>query len=109
MVRFLSQLGIFIFSLTEAISDLRVAKSFILRVNEGPKKGMSWLVDERLNTTAVTKLSGTNQAGVNQTLLGCTADALAHYSLLESEGALVLTDIQGGFNQSHSTQAAAIF
>ena len=60
--------------------------------------GHAWLTDVLLPTTKIQKLSGTNEAGRNNRLLGQTCDALAHYSLLVTGGSLVLVDIQGALS-----------
>ena len=45
--------------------------------------------------TAVEKFSGTREAGTHSSLIGMTCDALAHFSVFDSDLELVLVDIQG--------------
>ncbi|KAJ7912437.1 hypothetical protein B0H13DRAFT_2327443 [Mycena leptocephala] len=71
-----------------SIADLRAAQSFILHVTSGPRKHHAWLVDPLLSTTNTIKFSGTDVAGSNSDLFGATCDALAHFSLEDSEGYL---------------------
>ncbi|KAJ7163848.1 hypothetical protein C8R43DRAFT_1122815 [Mycena crocata] len=78
-----------------SIADLRVAESFIFHVISGPQKHLAWLVDPLLSSTETTKFSGTDVAGNNGDLFGATCDALAHFSLEDSEEYLVFVDIQG--------------
>ncbi|KII90162.1 hypothetical protein PLICRDRAFT_53262 [Plicaturopsis crispa FD-325 SS-3] len=77
------------------IADIRVSQSALFTVTSGERKGHAWLVDPMLPTTTISKFSGTNHAGANSKLLGYTCDALAHFSLMESDATLVLVDIQG--------------
>ncbi|KAJ7439478.1 kinase-like domain-containing protein [Mycena latifolia] len=77
------------------IADLRVAESFILHVVSGPQKHHAWIVDPLLSTLQTVKFSGTDVAGSHGDLFGATCDALAHFSLEDSEEYLVFVDIQG--------------
>ncbi|KAJ7086473.1 hypothetical protein B0H15DRAFT_931486, partial [Mycena belliarum] len=78
-----------------SIADLSVAESFILHVVEGPMKHQAWIVDPLLSTFETVKFSGTDVAGSHGDLFGSTCDALAHFSLEDSEAHLVFVDIQG--------------
>ncbi|KAJ7436621.1 hypothetical protein FB451DRAFT_1453797 [Mycena latifolia] len=77
------------------IDYLRVAESFILHVVSGPQKHHAWIVDPLLSTLQTVKFSGTDVAGSHGDLFGATCDALAHFSLEDSEKYLVFVDIQG--------------
>ncbi|KAJ7489031.1 kinase-like domain-containing protein [Mycena latifolia] len=79
----------------QAARYLRVAESFILRVVSGPQKHHAWIVDPLLSTLQTVKFSGTDVAGSHCDLFGATCDALAHFSLEDSEEYLVFVDIQG--------------
>ncbi|KAF8523987.1 kinase-like domain-containing protein, partial [Gautieria morchelliformis] len=69
---------------------------WIATVIEGPQAGWCYLVDPMLPNQSITKFSGMAVAGKNdKSLMGCTMDALAHFSLVISNEALVLVDIQG--------------
>ncbi|KAF5315637.1 hypothetical protein D9611_004976 [Ephemerocybe angulata] len=80
-----------------AVYNLRMDESFIVSVTDGPHKGDAFLVDPLISETAeVRKFSGTEEAGANrEDLVGRTADAFAHYSYFDSDGTIVLVDIQG--------------
>ncbi|RXW20278.1 hypothetical protein EST38_g5572 [Candolleomyces aberdarensis] len=79
------------------ICNVKIMESFILTVAEGPLKGHAWLGDPLLSTdpNANCKFSGTEMAGENEDLVGKTCDAFAHFSLYDSDGAIVFVDIQG--------------
>ncbi|KAJ3506412.1 hypothetical protein NLJ89_g6881 [Agrocybe chaxingu] len=78
------------------IFDVRVADSFILTVASGKAQGQSWIVDRLLDSSKMAKYSGTQKAGANTgNLVGCTCDALAHFSLYDSQNTFLLVDIQG--------------
>ena len=80
------------------IPDLHVEMPFLIEVVEsdtGHEDGLSWIVDPLLDHTATRKFSGTTQAGTNDDFVGKTCDALAHFSLHDSGGEVVLVDIQG--------------
>ncbi|KIY47707.1 hypothetical protein FISHEDRAFT_74375 [Fistulina hepatica ATCC 64428] len=73
------------------IADISPAQQFITKA--GP---LAWIVDEELPSRVVRKFSGTLVAGENHTdLIGETCDALAHFSMYDSDGYMVLVDIQG--------------
>lgn len=58
--------------------------------------GWDYLVDPYLGNLPVTKFSGTAQAGRNNdSKVGKTIDAFAHFSLTVTGGNLVLVDLQG--------------
>ncbi|KAJ7662478.1 hypothetical protein B0H17DRAFT_1144266 [Mycena rosella] len=61
----------------------------------GPQKHLAWIVDPLLSTFQTVKFSGTDIAGSHGDLFGATCDALAHFSLEDSEQYLVFLDIQG--------------
>jgi Alpha-kinase family len=68
-------------------------------VIDGKKKDHAWLLDPLYDGGVFKKWSGTDGAGINtEDLAGMTCDALAHFSLVDSEGSLVLVDIQGKSN-----------
>jgi len=77
--------------------DLKVAKSFLLSVTEGPKKGLTWIVDELLDPENMRKFSGTDQAGCADAadFAGITCDAFAHFTAVDSNLDFVVVDIQG--------------
>lgn len=88
------RLGCFKF---ESHIDLKVAKSFLLSVTEGPKKGLTWIVDELLDPENMRKFSGTDQAGSADAadFAGVTCDAFAHFTAVDSNLDFVVVDIQG--------------
>lgn len=68
----------------------------MLTVIDGLEKNRSWIVDPLLDNSDIIKFSGTEKAGDNRSsMAGRTCDALAHFSLHDSAGSLVLVDIQG--------------
>jgi hypothetical protein len=77
--------------------DLSFESACIFVVTKGPEVRHAWLVDwlyEGLKS--FTKFSSNEHAGNNpSSLVGCTCDALAHFSYFDSEESLVLVDIQG--------------
>lgn len=75
--------------------DLKVADAFLLTVTEGEDRGLAWIVDLLLESTATIKFSGTNEAGHNGDLMGMTCNTFAHFSLYDSSGTCVFVDIQG--------------
>ncbi|KAF8961420.1 kinase-like domain-containing protein [Flammula alnicola] len=75
--------------------DIKVADAFLLTVTEGEDRGLAWIVDPLLESTATIKFSGTDEAGQNGDLMGMTCDAFAHFSLYDSSGTCVFVDIQG--------------
>ncbi|KAF8179207.1 kinase-like domain-containing protein [Pholiota molesta] len=75
--------------------NLKVADAFLLTVTEGQDRGLAWIVDPLLESSATIKFSGTNEAGYNGDLMGMTCDAFAHFSLYDSSGTCVFVDIQG--------------
>lgn len=80
------------FPLGPAIAALEFQRSEIYTSVED---GRSWLVDPLLRSTQIVKFSGTDTAGSNNMLSGKTCDALAHFSLDQSQGHLVFVDIPG--------------
>ncbi|KAF8185942.1 kinase-like domain-containing protein [Pholiota molesta] len=74
--------------------NLKVADAFLLTVTEGQDRGLAWIVDPLLESSATIKFSGTNEAGHNGDLMGMTCDAFAHFSLYDSSGTCVFVDIQ---------------
>ena len=77
------------------IPDLEVNPAFLLTVDQGRSKGLTWLVDSLLNSINACKFSGTTMAGSNVDIAGATCDAFAHFSVHDSAGHLVFIDIQG--------------
>lgn len=77
------------------IQGLQVATAFLLEVNDGPSKGLAWIVDPLMDDQKMRKFSGTNTAGSNDDFVGMTCDAFAHFTLHDSEMAFVPVDIQG--------------
>ena len=75
--------------------DLEVNLAFLLTVDQGRSKGLTWLVDSLLNSINACKFSGTTMAGSNVDIAGATCDAFAHFSVHDSAGHLVFIDIQG--------------
>jgi len=77
--------------------DLKIAKSFLLSVTEGPQKGLTWIVDELLDSEKMRKFSSTDQAGSADAtdFAGITCDALAHFTAVDSNLDFVVVDIQG--------------
>lgn len=72
--------------------------TFMLTVTDGPEKDRAWIVDSLLDNSNIIKFSGTEKAGDNRdTMAGRTCDALAHFSLHDSAGSMVLVDIQGSY------------
>jgi hypothetical protein len=69
-----------------AFIDLKVADAFLLTVTEGQDRGLAWIVDPLLESSATIKFSGTNEAGHNGDLMGMTCDTFAHFSLYDSSG-----------------------
>ncbi|KAH6903747.1 kinase-like domain-containing protein [Coprinopsis sp. MPI-PUGE-AT-0042] len=79
-----------------SVSNLSVDDTFILKVVEGKMKEHAWIVDPLYEGADVLKFSGTSCAGNNNdTLLGRTCNAFAHYSWSDSEGSVVWVDIEG--------------
>lgn len=77
-------------------TDIKIAQAFILMVaTPGELYEHCWLVDPYLKTVEERKFSGTQQAGSGKDLAGRTCDALAHFSLFDSNSTFVLVDIQG--------------
>lgn len=78
-----------------------VDDAFVFQVNAGPREGHTWLVDPMYKDaeTAIRRFSGTDEAGDHsnddEDLAGRTCDALAHFSLFDSERAVVFVDIEG--------------
>lgn len=68
---------------------------------EGDEIGLAWLVAPLLEHTKIRKFSGTLQAGLNGDFMGETCDALAHYSLHDSNNELVFADMQGELHCSY--------
>jgi len=85
-----------VISLIDILPEFSFAEAWIATVLEGHKTGWSYSVDRMLQLLEITKFSGTTMAGKNnESLLGKTMDALAHYSIILSSEELVLVDIQG--------------
>ncbi|KAF8508003.1 kinase-like domain-containing protein [Gautieria morchelliformis] len=83
-------------------SAFTFSDSWIATVIEGPQAGWCYLVDPMLPNQSITKFSGAAVAGQNdKSLMGRTMDALAHFSLVISNEALVLVDIQGGIRDTN--------
>lgn len=78
--------------------ELAVDDAFVLVVKSGLQAGHAWLVDPFYNhaKNAISRFSGTDEAGHNpESLVGKTCDALAHFSLFDSELTFVFVDIEG--------------
>ncbi|KAF9554089.1 kinase-like protein, partial [Agrocybe pediades] len=85
------------------IADVEASPSFIIEVVAGDDEGLAWIVDPMLDDKEMHKFSGSNQAGTHREddLMGTTCDALAHFSLADSEGSMVFVDIQGKLLINH--------
>ncbi|KZT56457.1 hypothetical protein CALCODRAFT_509436 [Calocera cornea HHB12733] len=62
-----------------------------------PEQGRAWLVEPYIGLDPPRKFSGTDAAGHHaaEDEAGATVDCFAHFSLLYTEGTLVLVDLQG--------------
>ena len=69
-----------IVTLFTTMTDLRMAKSFLLRVCEGEKLDRVWLVDALLDQQRMKKFSGTERAGENHDLAGKTCGEGRRYT-----------------------------
>ncbi|GJJ14737.1 hypothetical protein Clacol_009004 [Clathrus columnatus] len=77
------------------VSEFTFSDSWIAVVKEGVHVGWSYLMAPMIKDGKPNKFSGSRVAGAHNTPLGCTMDALAHFSLLHTNDQVVLTDIQG--------------
>lgn len=76
-------------------TGLHVDLPVVIESVDEQQNGLAWLVDPLLSSNTIRKFSGTTEAGQNTDFLGMTCDALAHFSLHESDTELVIVDIQG--------------
>lgn len=64
---------------------IKIAEAFLLTVTEDEERGLAWLVDPLLDSSATIKFfSGTDEAGRNGDLMGMTCNSFAHFSLYDS-------------------------
>ncbi|GJJ10462.1 hypothetical protein Clacol_004688 [Clathrus columnatus] len=88
----------FVFAANEknlTLCNFTFSDSWLAVVKEGEQIGWSYLMAPMLDINGIQKFSGTAVAGVNDSLIRQTMDTFAHFSLIETQGQLVLTDIQG--------------
>ncbi|KZT60209.1 hypothetical protein CALCODRAFT_480929 [Calocera cornea HHB12733] len=88
--------------LTANLLALEIAPSTLYKVAIPPEVGRAWLVEPFLGTDPPVKFSGTDVAGQHgvSDRAGCTVDAFAHFSHLQSMGTLVLVDLQGIYRRN---------
>ncbi|KAF6752937.1 kinase-like domain-containing protein [Ephemerocybe angulata] len=80
-----------------SIYDLCFEDPMVLVVKRGADKGQAFLVDFFYEDAdlAMSKFSGTDEAGHHADLVGRTSDAWAHFSYWDSGETIVFVDIQG--------------